>query len=222
MSQETTENLNNLPPESASLPYPGDAMMQDLLQRMGIARTMLELRAITLGFLAGYRNPQNTPDLFYTLIRGGKDILDQDPVLLGEYTRALLGMKNQTAAWDVTTELTELATVAGEDPIQYLNRRLAEADLFTGLMLDGREENLAYYTEKTQQNYASLLQVMAQMEALKTAVQSGEMPKGPEVLELLESYGRELWSIMIFLKRSEAGEFLERKLPNIAPFLSNG
>jgi hypothetical protein len=219
MNPEALKTASSVLPQAASIPYPGDEVMAELLGKVGVDRTMLELRAITLGFLAGFRNKRNTPDLFYTLIRGGRDIPDRDPDILTRYTRALVGLKNKVAAWDATTEMEELKPAPGADPVAYIDQRLAEGELFAGLMLDGNEENILFYQEKTQQSYPALLQVMAQLHAIKEALQSGEMPNCPDVLELLESYGRELWSIMIYLKRSEANEIIERKSPAIGPLL---
>jgi hypothetical protein len=211
------EKSNKILADAAALVYPGDGVMADLLHKVGVNRTMLELRAIILGFLAGFRNPQNTPDILYAAIRGGEDLLDRDPLLLGEYTKALIGLKNETARWDLTTEPEGLRAAAGEDPVVYLNRRVAEGELFHSLMLDGREENVARFREKTQKNLPALLQVLGQLQAIRDALESGEMPRCPEVMELLESYAREMCGIMIFLKSAEANELIERDHATLLP-----
>jgi hypothetical protein len=211
------KDSKTLLPDVSSYTYPGDEVMETLLARLGIQRTMLELRAITLGFLAGFRNKNITPDVFYTLIRGGQEVLHHEPELLGEYTRALIGLKNEIALWTFSTELAELKPAEGEKPIPFIEKRLAEAGLFIGLLLDGNPENISGYRETTQKSFPALVQVVEQLKTFKDTLESGAMKECPELLEILESYGEELWGIMIFLKNSEANEFIERRTPLVLP-----
>jgi hypothetical protein len=211
------EDIKEFLKAAESIPYPGDAVMLDLLKKVGVKRSLLELRAITLGYLASFKNQKNTADMFYSLIRGDQDLVDKDPGLIGEYAKTLIGLKNETARWDVTKKIKELNLPQKNDPVAYIDRRLAEAELFNGLMLDGQIKNLSSYKDVTQKHYPALLQVLDQLQAIKKALQAGEMEALPETAELLESYGQELWSIMILLKNAEAGEVTERKAPRIMP-----